>query len=150
MPKIQKLRKNRIASQSDPYVATSIKNRKEEKSEATVDEKLSRGQKKRQLRNKKVMRHLGLAQPDGLKQTPKKAKQDFSFLLSELESSLPNSEENAIKPAAGPLKTNKMKKSVAIRETQRMKLVQQHPSFISDPFSAMQKHIEHMISAKKK
>ena len=150
MPKIQKLRKNRIASQSDPYTATPLDSAKDESATSNADDKLSKGQKKRQLRNKKVMRQLGLAQPEGFKQPTKKAKNDFSFLLSELESSLPNSEDNTIKPAAGPLKTNKMKKSVAIRETQRMKLVQQHPSFISDPFSAMQKHIEHMISAKKK
>jgi len=38
--------------------------------------------------------------------------------------------KDLVKPAATSINTNKMKKVVAIREAERIKLVQQHPMFI--------------------
>ena len=41
-----------------------------------------------------------------------------------------------------------MKKTVAIRETQRMKLVQQHPAFIENPIASINLHLQQMIANK--
>ncbi len=124
---------------------------------------LSRGQKRRQEKRERVLTKLGVLPLKGMKTAPtntsnikikqKKQTMNFDSLLSELEATLPTtSAENAevVRPAALTLKSNKIKKSVAIRETQRMKLVEQHPSFLSDPLQAMKAHIEHMIALKTK
>jgi len=95
---------------------------------------------------------LGMAAPE-LKFTAaaKREKKDaFNALLSELESSLPAASD-VVRPAAGQsVKTNKLKKTLAVRETARMKLVQQHPAFVENPIDAVKKHIEHMLAMKAK
>ena len=42
-----------------------------------------------------------------------------------------------------------MKKTVAIRETQRMKLVQQNPDFIENPIASINLHLQQMLANKK-
>jgi hypothetical protein len=68
--------------------------------------------------------------------------------MSELEVAL--SSQNDLVRSSVSTQSNKMKKAVAIRETQRMKLVQQHPMFLENPLNAMKLHIEHLVSFKKK
>jgi hypothetical protein len=159
MPKIQKLRKFKMATQSDPYSLPSVAAGGagaggEEGSNDQTEKKtivLSRGQKRRQEKREKVLTKLGVVPLKGMKtglEQPKPQKQKpFQSLLSELEATLPKTKE-IVRPAAVTLKSNKIKKSVAIRESQRMKLVEQHPNFIADPLTAMRAHIEQMIALK--
>ena len=59
-------------------------------------------------------------------------------------------DEKAVMPAAvSEIRTNKMRKTVAIRETNRMKLVQNDPGFIRDPIAAVTQHLQKMIKSKK-
>lgn len=169
MPKIQKLRKFKVASQSSPYSLPTEERVEEEykfsnphgneetdstTTKVPLEKKvmLSRGQRKRQEKRERVLTKLGVVPLKGMKtgaeQPAKPTKQKpFQALLSELEASIPENKE-VIRPAAVTLKTNKIKKSVAIRESQRMKLVEQHPNFIADPLQAMKSHIEQMIALK--
>ena len=151
MPKAAKLRKYRVSKQSDPYEAPQQEIPADDAKGAKVTT-LSKGQKKRQLRREKVMMKMGIIPLKGLKvaSDAKKKKKEYSFLLSELEKTLPSSSDEVVRPAAAVVKSNKMKKSIAVREVERMKLVQQHPSFVEDPIDAMKAHIEHMIALKKK
>ena len=158
MPKIQKLRKYRTAKQaSDQYLgagssATEVAEvGANEQTAEPQEESLSKGQKKRRQKRASLMVKLGMVAPD-LKYSAvaaKKEKKDaFKALLSELESSLPAAAD-VIRPAAAmSVRTNKLKKTLAVRETQRMKLVQQHPAFVEDPLGAVRKHIEHMLAMK--
>eukprot|EP00607_Mallomonas_marina_P004168 CAMPEP_0182427438 /NCGR_PEP_ID=MMETSP1167-20130531/17174_1 /TAXON_ID=2988 /ORGANISM="Mallomonas Sp, Strain CCMP3275" /LENGTH=107 /DNA_ID=CAMNT_0024609667 /DNA_START=193 /DNA_END=516 /DNA_ORIENTATION=- len=76
-----------------------------------------------------------------------KDKSDKSFLLlKELESLLPDELDTDEKRKPDTGKSNKSKKAIAMRETERMKLVQQHPSFQSDPLAAMKSHIQQLVS----
>jgi hypothetical protein len=161
MPKIQKLRRFKMATQSDPYslpsatgAGTGAGAEAEANNEQIENKKtiiLSRGQKRRQEKREKVLTKLGVVPLKGMKtglvpSKPQKQK-PFQSLLSELEATLPKTKE-VVRPAAVSLKSNKIKKSVAIRESQRMKLVEQHPNFIADPLTAMKAHIEQMIALK--
>ena len=158
MPKIQKLRKYRTAKQSSDQYLGAGSNTAEtaavganDQTAAPQEESLSKGQKKRRQKRASLMVKLGMVAPD-LKYSAaaaKKEKKDaFNALLSELESSLPAASD-VIRPAAAvSVRTNKLKKTLAVRETQRMKLVQQHPAFVEDPLAAVQKHIEHMLAMK--
>mmetsp|Transcript_1878 Transcript_1878/g.2988 ORF Transcript_1878/g.2988 Transcript_1878/m.2988 type:complete len:156 (+) Transcript_1878:85-552(+) len=152
MPKIQKLRKYKLTKQTEPYNNTkhSHENDVDDNNIQQHNDILNRGQRKRQKHKERVMRKLGKLPLEGFKTAPVKKSPDFKFLLSELEAALPSGENSVVRPAAVSVKSNKMKKSVAIRETERMKLVQQHPSFKEDPIAAMKTHIEHMIAMKKK
>lgn len=168
MPKIQKLRKFRTAAKqaSDQYLGSSNTaaaptaeaagtDQKSASSAASLgvsgQESLSKGQKKRRQKRASLMVKLGMISPD-LKfsaATAKKEKKDaFNALLSELESSLPAAND-VIRPAAAvSVRTNKLKKTLAVRETARMQLVQQHPAFVQDPLAAVTKHIQHMLAMK--
>jgi hypothetical protein len=90
---------------------------------------LSRGQRKRQLKKQKVLIKLGKVDPILRHKIMHADHTGFSNLLSDLESSLPAADGPAdrnvaiIAAAAVAGKTNKMKKQVALRESQRMKLV---------------------------
>jgi hypothetical protein len=151
MPKAAKLRKYRVSKQAEPYEVPKEVEQTNTEGDKVVTS-LSKGQKKRQLKREKVMMKMGIIPVKGLKTAPETTKKkSFHFLLSELEASLPTESDEVVRPAAAaPIKTNKMKKSVAVREVERMKLVQQHPSFKDDPIVAMKAHIEHMIALKKK
>jgi len=112
---------------------------------------LSRGQRKRQLKKQKVLVKLGKANPllkNKFSERTDVGESSFSHLLSDLESSLPTADDSycAVIPAAAAVKTNKMKKQVALRETQRMKLVQQHPAFVENPVAAINNHLQHLIA----
>ncbi len=73
-------------------------------------------------------------------------------MLSQLEATLKPVSDNKkdnIRPASlSTIKSNNMKKTVAIRESERLKLVQQHPQFKANPIEAVRMHISHMISMK--
>ena len=147
MPKATKLRKYRVSKQSEPYEVPQ--ENPEPANPDGTNPSLSKGQKKRQSRREKVMMKMGIIPLKGLKMPPEKNKKKLSLLLSELEASLPAANEDIVRPAAAaPSKSNKMKKRIAVREVERMKLVQQHPSFKDDPFDAMRAHIQHMIALK--
>lgn len=86
----------------------------------------------------------------------KQRQEEINRSLTELEKSLQHQSASAsasassviVKPALIAIKRSKMKKSVAIREAERMKLVQQHPQFISNPLDAVRMHIEQTIRMK--
>ena len=154
MPKIQKLRKYRTAKQSSDqqYIGSTGKSDVTNENNNVVNEVLSKGQRKRRQKRASLMVKMGMAEPKLKynKASTKKEKRDaFNALLSELESSLPG-ENDVVRPAAAvSVRTNKLKKTLAVRETQRMKLVQQHPAFVENPLEAVKKHIEHMLATKK-
>jgi hypothetical protein len=158
MPKIQKLRKFKVASQSASYDLPSTNetrtedNLRDEENEGEKKVILSRGQRKRQEKRERVLTKMGVVplknMKTGVEKTKAPKQKPFQALLSELEATIVSDNSATIRPAAVTLKSNKIKKSVAIRESQRMKLVEQHPNFIADPLQAMRAHIEQMISLK--
>ena len=150
MPKVQKLKRQRLVNVATPYPKLDPKQIEQSSSDGL---NLSKGQKRRQLRNNQVLRKLGKDSTFTMKQNDdpvKNKKVDFALLLNELESSLPiQMESEKYEKAIASIRTNKMKKTVAVRETERMKLVQQHPAFQSDPIAAMKSHIEMLVSSSK-
>lgn len=156
MPKVQKLRKYRASKQSSDEVLGAAKEKlsKGNDGENTDNDTraLSKGQKKRRQKRASVMVKLGKMEPNlKFSASAKKEKRDiFNSMLSELESSLPTTNSSDVRPAAVSAKSNKLKKSLAVRETQRMKLVQQHPAFVENATEAVRKHIEHMLATKQK
>lgn len=117
---------------------------------------MSRGQRKRLERKQHVFQKLGkweapVVTGAKLKAKKREKKEKEDSLLSELERTLKGSETSGadIKPAAASLLTsNKMKREIALREAQRMRLVQEHPAFLADPFAAMRMHIEQSLALK--
>lgn len=101
------------------------------------------------------MTKIGLISPV-FQSTKMKKREEQNALFSELETNLKHSlvapenpNDGVIKAAADTgMRTNKMKKAVAIRESARMKLVQEHPSFVSDPIAAVNLHLQQMLSNK--
>lgn len=150
MPKIQKLRKHVLAH--NPYKGVEATSNKEAEETQVV---LSKGQKKRQLKKEKIRTKIGLISPVFKNSLKKKNAEAKDKLLSELESNLKmnlneDGDNNTVIKAAADtsLKSNKMKKAVAVREAARMKLVQQHPAFIENPIAAINLHLQQMISNK--
>lgn len=92
------------------------------------------------------------------KQNKTAAKDEANTMFSNLEATLKfdlsksgsaDGDSETIRPAAGSIiKSNKMKKCVAVREAARMKLVQQHPSFLENPISAITLHLQQMLKKK--
>lgn len=156
MPKIGKLRQHKI--KHNPY-GTGEEEKDDGLSVANpgADALLSKGQKRRLLRKNHVMQKLGLKSKEeilaSLKKKQNKAgtKEKTNSMFSSLEATLKPLESTSdgdepIRPAAGcTVKSNKMKKSIAVRETARMKLVQQHPSFQENPISAINQHLQQML-----
>lgn len=153
MPKIQKLRKHKV--ESKPYSAKESDKKSSQQATTVIAPKangsdaepskpmLSRGQKKRQQRKDRIANVKAMVDNA---QNPKAVKKNkTTFLFSDLESSLPPNSE-VIRPSALAPKSNKMKGKVAIREVERMKLIQDHPSFQQDPLAALKFHIEHMVA----
>lgn len=127
MPKVQKLRKHALAH--NPYKTTEsttssniVVHKDIKQSNAAPEDKvLSKGQKKRLQKKERVMTKFGLISP--VFQIKKKKQEEHNALYSELESNLKHSlvsdasNNGVIKPAADTsMKSNKMKKSVAVRE----------------------------------
>ena len=153
MPKAVKLKSHRrVVSTAVPYVSPFGINQNSDANKITnlpsASVPLSRGQKKRQAKKERVAIKLGKMPLKSVKTKPI-SKENVSLLLSELERSLPtiDSSEDLIRPAAFGT-TNKMKKSIAVREAQRMKLVQNHPAFLQDPIAAIKNHLEFVIQQK--
>lgn len=133
MPKIKKLRQYFAAARTNPYgngEQTQVKGATSDSAQPPVLTK-----KERLLQR--------LAEQHG--KGPKASKRKGDEALSDIEASLPAA---VARPAALAIKTNKMKKAVAIRETERMKLVQQHPLFISNPLDAVKQHLQQMMASK--
>jgi hypothetical protein len=158
MPKVQKVRKHALAH--NPYKtsdANSTVNNIQihEEVKPASDKVLSKGQKRRQEKKSKIMTKIGLISPV-FQSTKMKKREEQNALFSELETNLKHSlvapenpNDGVIKAAADTgMRTNKMKKAVAIRESARMKLVQEHPSFVSDPIAAVNLHLQQMLSNK--
>lgn len=148
MTKLQKLRKRSHGSSSNATVV----GRKDFKSILTVNvdngyKSLSKGQKKRAAKRHHVMQKLGIVPPSSVSS---EAMIDpfLSCLESDvLSSNVAGDADHVIKSAATSiLKSNKMKKSVAVREAARMKLVQQHPMFQADPLQAVNMHLQQMMN----
>ena len=146
MPKIQKLRKHKV--ESKPYVAKSDS---KPSSSAAISNTvgstgtkplLSRGQKKRQQRKERISNVKAMIENSN---NGVSKKSPVTFMFSDLEKSLPQNTE-IIRPSALAPKSNKMKGKVAVREVERMKLIQDHPSFKQDPLAAIKYHIEHMVA----
>lgn len=148
MPKIQKLRKHKV--EAKPYAAKSTGNEeavavalaKKGKTDGNGQPMLSRGQKKRQQRKDRITNVKAMIENSN---NPNKPKGQATFLFSDLEMSLPQNAE-VVRPSALAPKSNKMKGKVAVREVERMKLIQEHPSFKQDPLAAIKFHLEHMVS----
>ncbi len=51
----------------------------------------------------------------------------------------------ALATSSAAISTNKLKKEVAIRESNRIKQVQKHPSFQENPINAIQQHLQQMV-----
>lgn len=113
---------------------------------STDKSSMSRGQRKRLEKTAKVMRKKGVV----IKSAEKSGKNDNKHMFSEIESSL--CEDSNVRPAACNASNvnNKIMKTVAIREVERMKLVQQHPQFVQDPIATMKAHFTQMVAAQVK
>jgi hypothetical protein len=105
---------------------------------------LSRGQKKR-LEKKTRFLNAKRRLDAYSAALSKAATAQSGFLFSELESSLPK-KEDVVRPSASAPRTNKMKGRVAVREVERMRLIQQHPAFQRDPLAALRAHLEHVVT----
>lgn len=149
MPKIQKLRKHKI--ETKPYEtrneASSGSNNAGRKGKDSKPEEgkpmLSRGQKKRQMRKDRIINVKAMI--ESANKDSSNGRKPISFMFSDLEKSLPQNAE-IVRPSAAAPRTNKMKGKVAVREVERMKLIQDHPSFKKDPLAAIKFHIEHMVA----
>ena len=153
MRKILNLKKKQFKSSNSANVKLSkVENSITTSTNSNISlSSLSKGQKKRLIKKNKIKIKLGINKPEFNKLSIQQQSFGFSSFMSELESSLPNVESDVIiQPAAISQHSNKMKKQIALRETQRMKLVQQHPSFIENPISAINNHLKHMVNMKVK
>ena len=123
---------------------------------------LSKGQKKRALKKTRVLTKIGHIQPvftnNISSKKPAVVQQSNLKMFSELEKSVmeysqqsgsggSGTNSSIIRPAS--LNTNisnKMKKTLAVREVERMKLVQQHPMYQSDPLGAITSHLQSILA----
>lgn len=165
MPKIKKLRQHALAykpvssiSRTAAEQSGGISGEKKNGCDSTqgAGEKLSKGQKKRLESKQKVMRKLGL-DTQHTAEFDKKLDPSLSNFEAEMKFILQGAsnegggmqQQSIIKPAAmSVIRTNKMKKEVAVREAARMKLVLQHPTFQANPFDAINQHLTQMLNSK--
>lgn len=120
---------------------------------------LSKGQKKRLERKNVIMQKIGIISPNFRvkkslfelsEEKNKDASLEINLLAADNSCESMTIDEKAVMPAAvSEIRTNKMRKTVAIRETNRMKLVQNDPGFIRDPIAAVTQHLQKMIKSKK-
>lgn len=158
MPKALKLRRHKaLPLSSTPYNTSNVNDNIEVQDNITANTPIetssksgnafSRGQRKRMEKKKRMLRKKEIV--DGIRAKQNVVGQSGLFLLSSLESSLPsNTQGEPVRPSAAAPLSNKMKGKVAVREVERMRLVQQHPSFQKDPLAAIKYHIEHMMTVK--
>jgi hypothetical protein len=105
------------------------------------------------LASKSLQKHERHSKKKQLRKEEKKGSMPSSnngILMSELEMGLKDrasgeGDKNVnIKAAANEVKTNKMKRQVAIREVGRMKLVLEHPDFMANPWGSVHNHLHHV------
>ena len=158
MPKsIQSLRRSAALARANPYDGrTALKQSAVDAALGAVSVEpaagaaaLSRGQRKRSERR---LHKLGKWESSSVtKALSKKGEREEkeSRMMSELEKTL-KAEGGAavvIKPAsASSGTTNKMKREIALREAERMKAVQEHPAFVSNPIAAVHTHLQQMLA----
>lgn len=129
---------------------------------------LSRGQRKRLQRKEKVMIKIGLLQPnlktaathtadktgDKSKKTTKAASttdipaSSFAFTLQEMTTNNEEYQQHDNHHALPNtiITSNKLKKEVAIRESNRIKAVQAHPVFQENPIAAIHQHLQQLLA----
>jgi hypothetical protein len=145
MPKVQKLRKHATKTLSNPYPTDSSKRASGADGKTVV---LSRGQRKRQIKRgrreefKQELKSKLAAQAH--------LPESSTFLFSSLESSLPDPDHVVHPSATGTSRSNKMAGKVAVREVERMRLVQDLPSFQQNPLDTVRFHIEQMVTLKQR
>lgn len=117
-----------------------------------VADHLSKGQKKRLERHHTVMQKIGLIPPTFVAK-PKKEKHstEVTLIKSEIENSgiktkskLEDDAVSSLSLETTDFNSNKSRKSIAIRETNRMRLIQRDPNFINDPIAAVTLHLMSM------
>ncbi|GMF11763.1 unnamed protein product [Phytophthora lilii] len=123
----------------------------EAEDDAADAQSLSRGQRKRLKRRAAFMRKMGLVsrvQQDAASSAKTKESGVFAD-LEELQSSLFQADEQKPtgKKAAGKKKplSGRQRQKLAVRELGQLKAVQTHSSFKSDPFAAIQAHLQNTV-----
>lgn len=114
---------------------------------------LSRGQRKRLKRRAAFMRKMGMvAKVAQEQQTQAKKSESGVFAdLEELQSSLFQEDDDQKKKTKNKAQTKKkalsgrQRQKLAVRELGQLKAVQTHSSFKSDPFAAIQAHLQNTV-----
>ncbi|KDO31217.1 hypothetical protein SPRG_03835 [Saprolegnia parasitica CBS 223.65] len=113
---------------------------------------LSRGQRKRQKRRDAFLKKMGMVQRT-VAEKEKAAKKETDGMfgdLEELQKSLFSEAPAAVKvveaaPKTVSQMTGKQKKRMAMQELGHLKAVQTHPAFQSNPFAAIQMHLQNTV-----
>ncbi|CEG36523.1 uncharacterized protein PHALS_03071 [Plasmopara halstedii] len=109
---------------------------------------LSRGQRKRLKRRTAFMRKMGIVSRVAQEQQ-RQAKKDENGVftdLNELESSLFQIDgKKQMKAAKKKPLSGRQRQKLAVRELGQLKAVQTHSSFKSDPFAAIQAHLQNTV-----
>ncbi|KAG7386282.1 hypothetical protein PHYPSEUDO_000496 [Phytophthora pseudosyringae] len=121
--------------------------------DAADAQSLSRGQRKRLKRRAAFMRKMGLVSRVAQEQQSKaKAAESGVFAdLEELQSSLFQADNDTKAKAKGEPRGRKkalsgrQRQKLAVRELGQLKAVQTHSSFQSDPFAAIQAHLQNTV-----
>ena len=126
-------------------------------------EKTSRGQQKRQARREQFLKKLTLingslnlgggpsSAPLRKAPAPQPAVSAMGDLMDALESDDVDAKALSAEKAKAALvraqvTSNRAKKAVALQELEHFKLVLQHPVFVSNPFEAMQQHLNNTLA----
>ncbi|OQR96103.1 hypothetical protein ACHHYP_17001 [Achlya hypogyna] len=117
----------------------------------TPEAHLSRGQRKRQKRRDAFLKKMGMVQRT-VAEKEKAAKKTTDGMfgdLEELQKSLFSAEvapvEAEVAPKTVSKMTGKQKKRMAMQELGHLKAVQTHPAFQSNPFAAIQMHLQNTV-----
>jgi len=94
------------------------------------------------------MQKIGLIPPSFVTKNEEKRTTKVKLAIPESQANANdlgiNDQIGSLLSLSSNMKSNKSKKSIAIRETNRMKLVQQDQSFINDPIAAVTLHLQLM------
>ena len=171
MPKANKVGASRITSKSNQKKTTPLPTKTAPKTtdesnttskdnsgetynldEQNDDNNLSRGQKKRLARRSEFLKKLEVVNSSLKIGEKAKAKKVGTFqqpMLS-LKDALSNLEKKELEKKEAlrnkpQFVSNKSKKNVALTELSHFKLVLQHPTFQSDPFSTIMEHLDNTL-----
>ncbi|OQS07439.1 hypothetical protein THRCLA_00539 [Thraustotheca clavata] len=119
----------------------------------SVEAQLSRGQRKRQKRRDAFLKKMGMVQRavEEKEKESKKSKDGMFGDLEELQKSLFSTQVEAISTSktenikSVSQMTGKQKKRLAMQELGHLKAVQTHPAFQSNPFAAIQMHLQNTV-----